>query len=208
MVKVGHAGIANSPHLGRQSIATPDPSALFERAHEEGISRAGSESPFVRLSNVSSENTMKSAAALIQSLSRGLAVDTALTSLPPYDLQYFARIPIIVYRASQELGWRFFPVPRFSCYVDRNLLINRATSHLYQLEAYARQHPDFALATGMGSGALGLVVDGKEGQSSILSLCGGDWDWLDTQLVRSATSFSPGPRVGGSVASSRSSDRA
>ncbi len=52
---------------------------------------------------------MKSAAAFIQSLRRGLPVDTALSSLAPHELEYHARIPVNVYRASQELGWRFFP---------------------------------------------------------------------------------------------------
>jgi len=122
---------------------------------------------------------MKSAEAFAELLKKGVSVETALSSLPPYESHYFARVPVEVYRAAQQLGWRFFPVPRFGR-PGGNPLIREATNNLETLKIWARSRPYWALATGHFSGVSVLVVDGEVGQNSLIRLCGDDWDWLDT----------------------------
>jgi hypothetical protein len=129
---------------------------------------------------------MKSAEAFTKAIKQGRSPSAALSSLPPCQLEYCARVPINIYRASQELGARFFPIPRFGRYASTSLLIHRATSDLEQLKLWARRRPNFALATGSVSGIFALMADGEVGQGSLLSLCGDDWSWLDT--LRTAAS--------------------
>ena len=123
---------------------------------------------------------MKSAEAYVEALAYGLTPDAAFSSLRPWQPAYCERIPIHIYNASQQLGWRFFPILRRRGASDANLLLHRATSDLEQLRRWARQRPNWALATGLASGVLVVRVDGPEGLTSLLELCEDDWDWLDT----------------------------
>ena len=123
---------------------------------------------------------MKSAEVSAEAMKQGLNLDAALSSLVPCDLQYHARVPIAVYRAARQRGWRFFPVPQRSRSAEINVRICQATENLEQLKCWARKRPNWGLAAGSISGVLVLVVDGQEGQSSLLAACGDDWDWFGT----------------------------
>lgn len=122
---------------------------------------------------------MKSAELFMEALKLGLTPKEALSSLASYELDYCARMPISVYRASQELGLPFFPAPRFHPFADTSLFLHRATNNLQQLRLWARRRPNWAVATGSASGVFTLSVDGRAGQESLLSHCGDDWSWLD-----------------------------
>jgi len=129
---------------------------------------------------------MKSAEAFVQVLQRGLRPAVAANSLPTFDLQYVARIPIVIYRAAQQLHWRFFVLSSNGDSTPDGSEIDSATNDLEQLKCWARQRPRWALAT--GSGVLVLEVDSAEGgQDSLLELCRDDWGWLDT--LRSSAGF-------------------
>jgi len=123
---------------------------------------------------------MKSAEEFCKAIKQGRSPWPALSSLDPYQLEYFARIPINVFRASQELGLSFFPVPRFGRFAGTDLLLPRATNDLIQLKLWARWRPNWALATGSVSGVFALMVDGQDGQASLLSYLGDDWSFLDS----------------------------
>lgn len=123
---------------------------------------------------------MKSAELFTEVLKRGLTPKEALSSLASCELEYCSRLPVNVYRASQELGLPFFPVPRFGRFAGTSLFLHRATNNLQQLEFWARKQSNWALATGSASGVFTLSVDGQAGQGSLLSHCGDDWSWLDT----------------------------
>lgn len=128
---------------------------------------------------------MKSAELFTEALKRGLTPKEALSSLATYDLEYCARLPINVHRASQELGLRFFPVPRFGRFAGTSLFLPWATNNLQELEFWARKQSNWALATGSASGVFALSVDGQAGQGSLLSHCGDDWCWLDSLRIAS-----------------------
>ena len=123
---------------------------------------------------------MFSAEALCKALLEGLNVEEALASLPPYELRYVARIPVDVYRTAERLGWRFFTEPGSGRHTGNHLHVNRASNDLEKLKQWARSRPRWALATGSLSGVFVLVVDGRDGQDSLIRLCSDDWTWLDT----------------------------
>jgi|CZKL01.1.fsa_nt_gi hypothetical protein len=131
---------------------------------------------------------MHSADALCKALQQGISVDKALSALPPYELPYIARIPVEIYRAAQWLGWRFFTVPRLDRLAGNHLRIDEATNDLEELKHWARSRPRWALATGSLSGVFVLVVDGRDGQDSLIRECSGDWSWLDTLRTRNRNS--------------------
>jgi len=77
---------------------------------------------------------MKSAEAFVQVLQRGLRPAVAANSLPAFDLQYVARIPIVIYRAAQQLHWRFFVLSSNGASTPEGSEIDSATSDLEQLK--------------------------------------------------------------------------
>jgi hypothetical protein len=92
----------------------------------------------------------------------------------------------VIYRAAQQLHWRFFVLSSNGDSTPDGSRIDSATNDLEQLKCWARQRPRWALAT--GSGVLVLEVDSAEGgQDSLLELCRDDWGWLDT--LRSSAGF-------------------
>jgi hypothetical protein len=123
---------------------------------------------------------MYSAEALCKALEEGLSVEKALSTLQPYELRYIARIPVEVYRASQQLDWRFFAVPRLGRPAGNHLRLREATNDLEKLKQWARSRPRWVLATGPLSGVFVMVVDGIAGQNSLIRACSDDWSWLDT----------------------------
>ncbi len=80
---------------------------------------------------------MKSAEEFSYALKQGCSPCSALSLLVPDQLEYFARIPINVYRASQELGLHFFPVPRSGRFAGTGLFLRQATNDLEQLKLWA-----------------------------------------------------------------------
>jgi hypothetical protein len=102
----------------------------------------------------------------------------ALQSLPQYEPPYI--IPVEVYHAAQRNGWRFFPVSIGKHLAVTHANLVQATDNLQQLRSWARESPNWALATGPDSGVFILEVDGDKGVTSLLDLCGDDWSWLDT----------------------------
>jgi hypothetical protein len=130
------------------------------------------------------ENHMKPAGAFVAAIEQGLSPVEALHSLPEYEPRYIDRVPIEVYRAAQRNGRRFFPVSSCRHRVVTHADILQATANLQQLRTWARESPNWALATGPDSGVFVLDVDGGEGLASLLDLCNDDWSWLDT--LRSA----------------------
>jgi hypothetical protein len=118
---------------------------------------------------------MKSAEEFLKALEHGLDAESALASLQQYEPTYCAAIPLEVFRLVQQLHLRVFPVFDFG-----PVRSNEATCDLDQMRCWARQRPNWALATGSASGVLALGVYGSVGRDSLLSLCGDDWDWLDT----------------------------
>jgi hypothetical protein len=124
--------------------------------------------------------TMKSAEAFIEALEQGLSPVDALYSLPDYEPHYIDRIPVEVYRAALRNGWRFFPVSPSAHFAVKHTQVLQATNNLRQLKRWAQQRANWALATGPNSGVFVFKVDGGEGLTSLLDLCGDDWSWLDT----------------------------
>ena len=84
---------------------------------------------------------MHSAEALCKALEEGLSVDKSLRTLQPYELGYIARIPVGIYRASQQLGWRFFAVPRLDRPAENHLRLHEATNDLEMLKLWGRSRP-------------------------------------------------------------------
>ena len=124
---------------------------------------------------------MKSAHLLTQALKQGMSPVEAICSLPIYDPLYIHRVPVEVYRAAMQRGWRFFPVPpNRHRTVQHSNLFQEATNNLQQLRRWAREYQNWGLVTGPHSGVFVLEVDGREGLTSLLALCGDDWSWLDT----------------------------
>jgi hypothetical protein len=123
---------------------------------------------------------MKSLTAFVQALEQGLSPIEALHSLPEYEQPYIHRVPSEIYRAAVRHGWRFFPVSSSRHRAVTHASPYEATDNLQQLSNWARESPNWALATGPDSGVFALEVDGDEGLASLLDLCGDDWSWLDT----------------------------
>jgi hypothetical protein len=123
---------------------------------------------------------MKSLVAFVQALEQGLSPIEALHSLPDYEPRYIQRVPVEIYRAALRNGWRFFPVSSSGHRAVTHASPYEATDNLEQLSNWARESPNWALATGPDSGVFVLEVDGHEGLASLLDLCGDDWNWLDT----------------------------
>jgi len=109
------------------------------------------------------ENHMKPAGAFVAAIEQGLSPVEALHSLPEYEPRYIDRVPIEVYRAAQRNGRRFFPVSSCRHRVVTHADILQATANLQQLRTWARESPNWALATGPDSGVFVLDVDGGEG---------------------------------------------
>jgi hypothetical protein len=123
---------------------------------------------------------MYSAEALCKALQEGLSIDKALSTPQPYELLYIARIPVEIHRASQQLGWHFFTLPRLGRSAGNHLGLREATNDLEKLKQWARSQPRWALATGSLSGVFVMVVDGMTGQNSLIRSCSNNWSWLDT----------------------------
>lgn len=123
---------------------------------------------------------MKSAEAFVEALEQRLSPIEALHSLPNYELHYIDRIPVEVYRAALRNGWRFFPDSPSAHLAVKHTQVFQATDNLRQLKRWARLGTNSALATGPNSGVFVFKVDGGEGLTSLLDLCGDDWSWLDT----------------------------
>jgi hypothetical protein len=124
---------------------------------------------------------MKPAHLLVQALKQGMSPVEAIRSLPTYEPLYIHRVPVEVYSAAMQKGWRFFPVPTIKhLAVPHANLFHAATNNLQQLRHWARESPNWALVTGSESGVFVLEVDGEAGLASLLDLCGDDWSWLDT----------------------------
>ncbi len=124
---------------------------------------------------------MKSAEAFVKAIERGLSPIKALQSLPNHDPLYIDRIPVEIYRAALQYGWRFLPVWSGKQLAAKQGNFFEATANLVQLRGWARERPTgWILVTGRASGVFALEVDGREGLASLLDLCGDDWSWLDT----------------------------
>jgi hypothetical protein len=123
---------------------------------------------------------MKSLVAFVQALEQGVSPIEALQSLREYEQHYFHKVPSEIYRAVVRNGWRFFPVSSSKHPAVTHADLFQATDNLQQLSNWARESPNWALATGPDSGVFVLEVDGGEGMASLLDLCGDDWNWLDT----------------------------
>ena len=123
---------------------------------------------------------MKSAQAFVEALDLGLSPIAALHSLPDYKPRYIQRVPVEVYRAALQNGWRFFPLSSSKHLEVTRANLFEATDNLQQLSNWARESPNWALVTGPDSGVFVLEVDGREGLASLLDICGDDWSWLDT----------------------------
>ena len=123
---------------------------------------------------------MKSLTAFVQALEQGLSPIEALHSLPDYEPRYIQRVPVEIYHAALQNGWRFFPVSSSRHRAVMHASPYEATDNLQQLRSWARELPHWALVTGPDSGVFVLEVDGGEGLASLLDLCGDDWSWLDT----------------------------
>jgi len=121
---------------------------------------------------------MKSAHLLAEALKQGMSPVEAICSLPTYEPLYIHRVPVEVYRAAMQKGWRFFPVPSIKDQAVPRL--SEATDNLQQLRRWARMARNWALVTGAASGVFVLEVDGEAGLAALLDLCGDDWSWLDT----------------------------
>ncbi len=123
---------------------------------------------------------MKSATLFVQALEQGLSPIEALHSLPDYEPSYIHRVPVEIYRAALQNGWRFLPVSSSQHLATTHADLFLATNNLQQLSKWTRESPNWALVTGPDSGVFVLEVDGREGLASLLDLCGDDWSWLDT----------------------------
>jgi hypothetical protein len=123
---------------------------------------------------------LKSSEVFVAALEQGLRPIEALQCLPNYEPLYINRVPVEVYRAALRKGWRFFPVSSSRHLAVTHANLFQATDNLQQLRDWARQSPNWALATGPDSGVFVLEVDGEAGLATLLDLCGDDWSWLDT----------------------------
>ncbi len=122
---------------------------------------------------------MKSSELFVAALKQGLSPVEALHHTPNYEPRYIHRVPVEIYLAALQKGWRFFPVwSKHHAVTHANLF--QATDDVQKLRLWARESPYWALATGSQSGVFVLEVNGREGLTSLLDLCGDDWDWLDT----------------------------
>ncbi len=124
---------------------------------------------------------MKSAELFLEALEQGLSPIEALHSLPDYEPRYIQRVPVGIYRAAMQNGWRFLPASSSKHLAVTHADLFQATDNLEQLSNWARESPNWALATGPDSGVCVLEVDGREG--------------LDTALEESGIPYESCPRI-------------
>lgn len=125
---------------------------------------------------------LKQAELFVEALKQGRSPIEALQSLPEYEQPYVREFRAEIYRAAWRNGSRFLPVSTSTGLIGTHADFFSATDNPQRLLRCRALCTNWMLLTGRNSGIFVLEVDGEQGQTSLLDLCGDDWNWLATLL--------------------------